>query len=107
MTRFLTDITSIYWWISVVVVGILIHIFGTLISHKLDVPLSKVSTWWRDRSQQRTLEAEQAIAELKSSQHEQVMMAIKIVNEKVSLIIASILGYALLLMGGGFFGVGD
>lgn len=106
MARFLTDITSMYWWISVVVVGILINIFGTLISRKMDVPLSKVSTWWRDRSQQRKLEAEQQIAMLASSQHEQIIMATQIISHQIQQSLNALTGIGLLLVGGFAFGFG-
>ena len=106
MSRFLQDITSVYWWVSVVVIGIVINVVGVLISRKLDIPLSKASSWWRDRSQKRMLEAEQEIVNLKSSQHEQVMMALQVVDHKSSQLSYGLLGIGFLAVGGGFFGYG-
>jgi hypothetical protein len=49
MEKFSEDISSFYWWLSVVFVGLLVNI----LSNKLDAHLSKVSTWWAERSKQR------------------------------------------------------
>jgi hypothetical protein len=45
------DLSSPYWWVSVVIVGILINLASAYLKPKLDTRLSRASTWWRTRSE--------------------------------------------------------
>jgi hypothetical protein len=105
MSRLLTDITSIYWWISVVIVGVLIHILGVFIARRLDTRLSKLSSWWRGRSEQRRLERRTEIAKLKSNDHEQVMAALAEISYRVLALVFGVVGTGFIASGGLFLGV--
>lgn len=49
MEKFLQDMLSAYWWISVVVVGIIINLISTYIRPFLENRLSRVSCYWKNR----------------------------------------------------------
>ncbi len=59
MEEFLTSINSVYWVLSVVVVGILINIISSYFRDGIDKILSKVSTKWSSRSAKRIERIEQ------------------------------------------------
>jgi len=53
MDEFLRNVTTGYWWISVVVVGVLINILSTVLVKRFEVFGSTVSSWLRGRSEER------------------------------------------------------
>lgn len=70
MDKFLVDLSSPYWWISVVVVGLIIN----LMSNKLDAHLSKVSKWWAQQTAQRRKKRDQLVSDLKEDKSERVFI---------------------------------
>ena len=53
MEKFLLDVLSIYWWASVVIVGLLINLASAYIKAPLDRRIGSASHWWRRRSERR------------------------------------------------------
>jgi len=49
MEKFLQDILSGYWWISVVVVGVLINLASAYLKPFLEDRLARVSGYWRNK----------------------------------------------------------
>src|SRR2546426_5939142 len=49
MSDLIADFQSPRWWMSVVVVGILVNMAATYLLRFMDVRLTKTSTWWRRR----------------------------------------------------------
>jgi hypothetical protein len=47
MNDFLVDLQSTKWWLSVVIVGVLVSIVGTFLARLLDTRLAAASRWWR------------------------------------------------------------
>ena len=47
MNDFLTDLQSPRWWLSVVIVGVLVSIAGIFLARLLDTRLAAASSWWR------------------------------------------------------------
>lgn len=82
MRDFLTQLGSLYWWLSVVVVGILINIFSTLLHRKLDDRLSRVSAWWRSKSEKRKAKRLEQLAKLKSPS-ERVLLSLDVMHLRV------------------------
>jgi hypothetical protein len=65
-TKLLDILASPLWWFSVVFAGICINILSAYLKNTLDDRLSKISTWWRNRSEIRKQKFEdcvQAIAD--------------------------------------------
>ena len=50
MQKFLTDLSSIYWWIGVVLVGIVINIISSYLKNKLDAYFGSISKKWARRN---------------------------------------------------------
>jgi len=75
MKTFLTNLTSLYWWVSVVIVGILINLTSAYLKNRLDGRLSRISGWWRKRSEAKKAETEQSVVNLVDNPHEQYMAA--------------------------------
>ena len=53
MEKFIEDITSAYWWVAVVVVGVVINILSAYIRNGLETRLAKVSSFWAARKESR------------------------------------------------------
>lgn len=48
MQKFITDLSSIYWWIGVVLVGIVINIFSSYLKTKIDSYMGSISKSWKE-----------------------------------------------------------
>jgi len=99
MRNFLTNLTSFYWWISVVIVGILINVFSVYITRKFDARLSKTSSWWRERSEKQKAEYLRELAVLQSSQHEQVVAGFREIRFLLSMLFYLLVGVAFFSLG--------
>jgi hypothetical protein len=66
MSKFVEDVTSIYWWLTVVVVGIVIHIAGSYLKPQIDKWLIAWSEKYRSRSAQRRAAYDEHVAKLRS-----------------------------------------
>ncbi len=75
METFLKNLTSPYWWVSVVIVGITINLTSIYLQKKLDSQLSNASSWWRKRSEKETRKQLQEVERLKNNQQAQILMA--------------------------------
>jgi len=64
--EFLNFLNEPEWWISVVVAGLIINLLSSYFKTALDNQFSKISSWWRERSQARRKEREDYINRLKN-----------------------------------------
>ncbi|EOC7930534.1 hypothetical protein ACKVFH_001781 [Vibrio cholerae] len=69
MDQFLADASSTHWWLTVVVVGIVINILSSYIKSIFETLLASISSHWRYKQEKRTAE-EQKIIELLSEDKE-------------------------------------
>jgi uncharacterized membrane protein (DUF106 family) len=83
MRDFLTNLSSVYWWISVVVVGVLINLFSAFLKGRLDNYLSKMSSWWRNRSEARKAKRQKELFRLQNDPEEQTMLALDEVRDRI------------------------
>ena len=93
MNEFLANLNSLYWWISVVIVGILINLISSYLKSKLDNTLSNVSTWWRKRSKAQSLKREQELNILRSNTHKQVILAFSEIRVRTICLLFFIFGF--------------
>ena len=56
MEEFSKSLASPYWWLSTVIVGILINLASAYIKRPIDRLFSRISVAWRNRSEQRRAE---------------------------------------------------
>ncbi|HEX9928943.1 MAG TPA: hypothetical protein VGB02_10455 [Pyrinomonadaceae bacterium] len=61
MGEFLSNISTIYWWVSVVVVGILLNVFSAYIRDALDWIFSRLSKWWSVRTETKRAERQKQL----------------------------------------------
>ena len=77
MIDFINNLTSISWWIGVVIVGILLNIASMYLKSPIDQGLSLVSTKYRTRSKAKKAEREAKIKNLIGKIQEQILYASK------------------------------
>lgn len=87
MSEFLVNLTSLYWWISVVIVGLAINVLASYIVRKLDVRLSGISSWWRARSDKAKAKEDALLARLRADTHEQILVALEGIAERVFVVL--------------------
>ena len=75
MDEFSKSISSLSWWLGVVVVGILLNIISAYLKSPLDRLFSGVSGWWRTRSDVERSKRAAAIAKLSGNFEEQIVLA--------------------------------
>ena len=83
MKEFLANLGSLAWWVSVVIVGILINLASAYLKSRLDSSLSRTSTRWRLRSEAQRLQRSKAIAALRENWNEQVLMGISQLRNEI------------------------
>lgn len=92
MKNFLTNLLSLYWWISVVVVGIVLNVTSAYIKTRLDRRLSGVSGWWRKRSEKERMKRETTLKRLKNNPHEQTLFAFGEMRNRLRAIQSFVMG---------------
>lgn len=58
MDKLLNDVTSGYWWLSVVLVGLLINLASAYIKDPIDRKLAQLAAGWGHRSEKKQLQIE-------------------------------------------------
>ncbi len=64
MKEFLDSLGSISWWLSVVVVGVLVHLVSTYLKSRLDSSLSRRSAKSRERAEAQKVKRQKQIESL-------------------------------------------
>jgi hypothetical protein len=72
---FFANIGSLSWWLSVVVVGVLINLASAYIKSRLDATLSKTSAKWRARSEAQKVRKQRQLEKLRGNPTEQILMS--------------------------------
>lgn len=102
MTDFIANLSSLYWWISVVVVGILVNVCSTYLQKVLDSRMSRTSDWWRQRSLQRQAIYDWKVAKLRQdTNYKFVILAGMIVDSLISLGLLIMAVIALVIVSAG------
>src|SRR5687768_1972444 len=86
-----TNIGSFYWWMSVVLVGVLINLASAYLKTPLDAILSKVSNRWRLRSEAQRVQRMKAIQALRADLHEQTLMSLSEIGSRVNAVVYLVL----------------
>ena len=74
MDEFAKTITSLSWWLGVVLVGILLNVISAYLKSPLDKFFSSISKRWRTRSEIARLQRERLIAELRENPTRQALL---------------------------------
>lgn len=82
MRNFLSNFTSLYWWLSVVIVGILINLLSAYLYKKVDKRFSGVSDWWRKKSEAKKARRMEDLNQLRDNPHKQIMASLAEVRHR-------------------------
>jgi hypothetical protein len=74
MDELIKNVTSIAWWIGVVLVGIVLNLVSAYLQPRLDRFLSFVSSTWRLRSEKKREQWQRRLAEVRQSPDEQLFV---------------------------------
>lgn len=94
MENFLTQIASISWWLSVVTVGFLINILSVYITRRLDTRLSRVSSWWRRRSDEKAARRKKDLAQLQGNPVKLTIFALAELRNRIRALTMLVLAFA-------------
>lgn len=98
MNEVIRNLSSISWWFSVVIVGIIINLISIYLKAKLDKQLSSNSTWWRKRSQKIEKARLKRIEELRESEGEQRIAFLYIIAYLFWSLVLLILGLCCMIL---------
>jgi hypothetical protein len=99
MRDFLNNLSSTYWWISVVIVGVIINIVSAYLVRKLDPRLSLLSSWWRKRSEAKRDKRKVEIEKLRGNSHEQILIALSEIRQRIRAVVYVLWGIVFLGLG--------
>jgi hypothetical protein len=83
MEKFLQDIVSTYWWVSVVIVGIIINIISAYIKPLLENRLGRVSEFWKKRQEARTQTFSRQVSMLKENSDLRSIYALREIRYRI------------------------
>jgi uncharacterized membrane protein YraQ (UPF0718 family) len=95
MKDFITNISSLYWWISVVIVGILINLSSAYLKNKLDSSFYSASSWWRERSVAQKSKRRKELEELKGNHHKQLLLAFGELRDRMRSLLFFLFSFAV------------
>ncbi len=84
MTNTPSSFLSYEWWISVVVVGLIINLVSAYAKAKIDVQVAKLSRWWATQNEKERLERTRRIELIKSSPQLQHLLGVQSVRRIVT-----------------------
>jgi hypothetical protein len=90
------DFTSFNWWISVVAVGIIVHLAAAYLKAPIDRCLSAMSRTWATRSARRRRDREARIQRLRASPAEQALASMEALHIRVRGLLLILLGFIVL-----------
>lgn len=108
MDRFIHEISSLYWWIGVVIVGIVINIASSYIKKIMESSLSGVSSYWERKQTKRAAKIAKKIEILKGNSELRVIYALRESRYRIralSFFISAILLMAMGSLGKGYVSV--
>ena len=98
MRDFFKNLSSVYWWISVVVVGVVINVASAYLKTRLDTRLSKLSVWWRNKSEAQKGRRDEEVKKLRDDKQYQIIVGFREMRHRLRSI-------GLLIFGVLFFGM--
>jgi hypothetical protein len=97
MQQFLDNVTSIYWWLAVVFVGIAINLTSAFLKPWLDNILGKTSKSWAEKNAKRREEFSNEVKRISTSTHLQLMLVATESRERMNSIFKMLLGVFIYL----------
>ncbi len=103
MEKFLQDILSGYWWVSVVVVGVLINLASAYLKPFLEGRLARISGYWRTKREAEVELFNRQVSLLKGSADLRSVYALRENRyrlQSITFLVFSVLSFLLILLGG-------
>lgn len=72
MDKILSNLTSPAWWIGVVLVGTLVSLIAAYLKPVIDKVLSRLSTYWKERVEQKNKKREEEIMFLRDNPEQRI-----------------------------------
>jgi len=92
------QLTSLYWWVSVIVVGVLVSLFAAYLKPRTDRFIVSISARYRKRNEKKVRARVQKIETLRGNPHEQAMLAISANYRHLNSISILLLGVSVMLV---------
>lgn len=106
MDNFLSNLNDPSWWISVVIVGLIVGVVGsiaaTYLVRALGARMAKASAWWRNRSAARRAEWQAEVQRLRDNPTERLHQEFAILR-----MYAQVIQLFIIFMIGAFFSVAE
>jgi Co/Zn/Cd efflux system component len=93
---FIQNLNSLSWWMTVVLVGIIINLVSAYLKSRLDHYLSGISLQWRKWSQRRQDERTSKINMLVEDHNEQVLFSLDILRDQILGSVSILLGAVII-----------
>jgi hypothetical protein len=74
MEELIKNLSSISWWFGIVFVGIVLNVLSAYLKPALDSSFSKISSRWRNRSEDARTSRALIVSELRNDKHQQLLM---------------------------------
>lgn len=98
MQTLLDNLTSIQWWLGVVVVGVVADFLSRFIGSKFDDYFSMISVWWRERSEKRKTKFEREVIYLVNNPEEIVTISfseLRLMNRGIFLLLLGVIQFLI------------
>jgi len=92
LDQFKSFILSPYWWISVLVAGILANLLTSAIRAIWQNILARISSQWRSRMEAHTISRQKTIERLLTSSHEQTLFLFDEMRNRLQSIVTLVIG---------------
>jgi hypothetical protein len=99
MDKFIKEISSPYWWIGVVIIGIAINIASSYLKNIIEFILSRISNNWKLKQKERTIKTARIIDILKNKSELKVIYALRELRYRIRSISFLILWFSFLASG--------
>jgi ABC-type Mn2+/Zn2+ transport system permease subunit len=77
MGEFIKDLSTLHFWLAVVVVGLLLEVGGHLLAKSIDKSLARTSSWWKFKSEAKTAKRQKLIEELRADPKKQILHLVR------------------------------
>jgi hypothetical protein len=102
MKEFFDSVQTLYWWISVFVVGLGINLLSAYLKPRIDNWLVDSSSWWRSKSRKRIESRERLVKKLSENPNEELLLWLEMISRKIDGIGFIVAGSAVFVMSGVF-----
>lgn len=75
MNQFIKEVATPYWWLSVIVVGLVIHVVGTIITKRVEVGGGRISDLWLKRTTKQKALRKMLVDDILADPHQELLLS--------------------------------